>query len=65
MDNAQQESSGSEKPVGALIDSTLQVMMAKIISEIILPEIRKIVAQELDAFNQNQRRYVVTMEPAP
>lgn len=48
--------------IGALAESTIQAMMTKIVMEVLLPEIRKIVAEEVEAMALNTRRFVVTVE---
>jgi hypothetical protein len=49
------------------VSTSAKLVMAMI--QVLVPEIRKVVAEEvakeLEAFEQNRRRYVVTLEPAP
>jgi hypothetical protein len=50
-------------------DVSVSAKLVMAMMQVLVPEIRKVVAEEvakeLEAFDQNRRRYVVTLEPAP
>lgn len=56
------EEAESPSSIGDLADSCIQSVMAKIVTETLLPEIRKIIAEELEAIMSDTRRFVVTVE---